>query len=53
MSVPVVESSTQKMEEGPQIFLVPKKRSFNFKKMRILYLVLVGRLIVEILIISS
>ena len=34
MSVPVVESSKEKMEEGPQqIFLVPKKRSFNFKKM--------------------
>merc|ERR1711962_1461401 len=28
VSVPGVE-----MEEGPQIFLVPKKRSFNFKKM--------------------
>merc|ERR1712156_1242794 len=33
VSVPGVESSIQKMEEGPQIFLVPKKRSFNFKKM--------------------
>merc|ERR1711992_45466 len=33
VSVPVVESSIEKMEEGPQILLVPKKRSFNFKKM--------------------
>ena len=29
MSVPVVESSIEKMEEGPEIFLVPKKRSFK------------------------
>merc|ERR1712107_958364 len=31
VSVPVVESSIEKMEEGPEILLVPKKR--NFKKM--------------------
>jgi len=29
VSVPVVESSIEKMEEGPEILLVPKKRSFK------------------------